>query len=316
MKPNRAIPSLLRSPSLLIPPVAEDPSLGPDRYVYFEQSGKLALLFQPQAHGLCWSNAWWLAECALLAYERPDIATPLFLRAGFTNAQQRTTPDLQLQCYILDRPDAIVIAFRGTVIPSPTLGAVDAAIKNWTLNFGIRQDDIPNQSGEKVHSGFLNGASDLLKQIQPCLAQLLTHAIRPVWLTGHSLGGALATVTGALLTQSHSMPTPVRPQGVYVFGCPRIGNTKFANNYPAPLWRFANQSDLLPHVPLESPSGIFGLLPWIEDYVHVGQSVYFDERLSVQVGIEPPRPSLLDFSASPILNHAPIAYSILAWNNA
>jgi triacylglycerol lipase len=316
MTPHRAIPSLLHSPSLLIPPVADNSTPGPDRYVYFEQSGDSKVLFQPQANELSWPNAWWLAECALLAYQPPGIATPLFSRAGFTHAQPLADPGQQLQCYVLERPEAIVIAFRGTVIPGKTLSSVPEALKNWATNFGIGQDDMPHRPTEKVHRGFLKGAIALLAQIQPHLTQLLGKPTKPVWLTGHSLGGALATVTGALLTQAQPMGKALQPQGIYVFGCPRIGNTSFAKNYPAPLWRFANQTDLVPRVPLHTAGSLLAALPWVDDYAHAGQSVYVDTTLNAQIGTEPPGLDFPDLSGGPMLHHAPIAYAMVAWNHA
>ena len=74
---------------------------------------------------------------------------------------------------------------------------------------------------------------------------------RQVWLTGHSLGGALAVLLAATLLESG---IPV--MGLYTFGAPRVGDSKFASLLDDGLagaahWRVANEGDLVPHVPAQ-----------------------------------------------------------------
>lgn len=72
-----------------------------------------------------------------------------------------------------------------------------------------------------------------------------------VWLTGHSLGGALAVILAATLRENG---VPVH--GLYTFGAPRVGDKEFAKQLNRGLrnkshWRVVNEGDLVPHVPME-----------------------------------------------------------------
>jgi hypothetical protein len=71
---------------------------------------------------------------------------------------------------------------------------------------------------------------------------------RPLFFTGHSLGGALSVIAGRQFAH-------VFPQlRVYTFGQPRVGDHEFANDCDGRLinahFRFVNQDDIVPHVPL------------------------------------------------------------------
>ena len=72
-----------------------------------------------------------------------------------------------------------------------------------------------------------------------------------VWVTGHSLGGALAVLLAATL-----METGIKVSGLYTFGAPRVGDEEFANRLNDELsdgahWRVVNEEDLVPHLPPE-----------------------------------------------------------------
>jgi predicted lipase len=79
---------------------------------------------------------------------------------------------------------------------------------------------------------------------------------RTVWICGHSLGGALATLTASRITFD----------GLYTYGCPRVGDTKFAtamDKNKNSIHRFVNYVDIVPAV----PGPIF--------YTHCGTLQYF-----------------------------------------
>ena len=68
------------------------------------------------------------------------------------------------------------------------------------------------------HSGFLSGARSVVGQIATDLTG------RRVVLCGHSLGGALALLVGALFVVQHRNPT-----AIVTFGAPRAGFKRYAN---------------------------------------------------------------------------------------
>ena len=71
----------------------------------------------------------------------------------------------------------------------------------------------------------------------------------PVVVTGHSLGGALATLLVAELTAT----TPLKPQA-WTFASPNVGDAAFAARYAAlstVSWRIYNQVNVVPYFPVD-----------------------------------------------------------------
>ncbi len=139
-----------------------------------------------------------------------------------------------------------VIAFRGTD---------DAA--DWLTNLEV---DRVRQWGCKVHRGF-SGAEKLLNRQ---IAQVLPEADR-YWITGHSLGGALATLFAVRLTDAR-----LNVAGLYTFGSPRVGCHCFAQHADYVLkgrhFRVVHGNDIVPRVPRPIR------------FRHCGQQVYLDRK--------------------------------------
>ena len=71
----------------------------------------------------------------------------------------------------------------------------------------------------------------------------------PIVVTGHSLGGALATLLVTDLTAN----TPLKPQA-WTFASPNVGDAAFAARYGAlstVSWRIYNQVDVVPYFPVD-----------------------------------------------------------------
>jgi predicted lipase len=90
-----------------------------------------------------------------------------------------------------------------------------------------------------------------------------------VKVTGHSLGGALAELTGLRLSLAGTH--------VYMisFGQPKIGDEAFANfsnSHFAEQWRVVNKKDPVAHLPLAS----------LWTYKHAGVEIYEDKDGSLK----------------------------------
>ena len=85
-----------------------------------------------------------------------------------------------------------------------------------------------------------------LERYLPCAEGL------PVFITGHSLGGALATLAAANLS-GRSLAT------CYTFGAPRVGDKRFSDCLRTPVYRVVNPLDTVPLVP-----------GWWRGYRHAG----------------------------------------------
>ncbi|MEQ8390372.1 MAG: hypothetical protein RIB30_05220 [Thalassospira sp.] len=93
----------------------------------------------------------------------------------------------------------------------------------------------------KVHSGFWDAFRHIREDIIKCL-ELEENCKLPVYITGHSLGGALAVVATYSLTSD-------RVAACYTFGGPRVGNLQFGQSIRPPVYRVVNSSDIVTRVP-------------------------------------------------------------------
>lgn len=138
--------------------------------------------------------------------------------------------------FVLTSDEASILAFRGTS------SAVD-----WVSDF-IAQQTVyrPVKNAGQTHKGFTDIYMSARGQIHALLQSL--PADKPLFITGHSLGGALATLAALDLSRNTAFDAPI----VYTFGAPRVGDPTFVRlyNYCVPAhWRFQNEFDIVPHLP-------------------------------------------------------------------
>jgi hypothetical protein len=140
--------------------------------------------------------------------------------------------------YIAEGPDLIVLAFRGT-----------SSIKDWDTDFHVallHPDDTDRQL--RVHQGFYRAFVRLdegtlgIKEKLDGIKQATNGAI-PIYITGHSLGGALAQIAAAVLGSD-------QVAACYTYGSPRVGNSYFDLWVKVPSYRVMNYADIVPQVPL------------------------------------------------------------------
>jgi triacylglycerol lipase len=199
----------------------------------------------PSEKGWTRDNALALANCSLLAYsDESEIDKQLrqrqFQKVIPCNPKQHST---DTQAYVAVRADAIVIAFRGT---EPTNE------RDFTTDFDARQIPFETKlhfSGwGRVHEGWVDGVNVVLFKIAEALRAHVDGA-RSLWITGHSLGGALAMVAAAFLANLANN----RIAGVFTYGQPRVGDPIFRARYDQILgaitFRCVNDHDPVPHVP-------------------------------------------------------------------
>ena len=133
--------------------------------------------------------------------------------------------------YVAQAGAATIVAFAGTEPESfPT----------WLGNLNMRP------AGNGAHSGFSGAA----KAAEPDVVAALGRTTGPIYLTGHSLGAALAAIMAMRLADG---PFRERIQGVYTIGMPRPGDAEYAANYNARLgartFRLVHGEDLVTKVP-------------------------------------------------------------------
>ena len=133
-----------------------------------------------------------------------------------------------------DEMDMAVVSFRGTENE-----------RDWMTNlrYSLTPVDFLQAEGRaptwKVHQGFLDAFRSVRGQVDrylPCAEGL------PIFITGHSLGGALATLGAAHLSGRGLA-------ACYTFGAPRVGDRGFASSLRIPVYRVVNPLDPVPLVP-------------------------------------------------------------------
>ncbi|KAM7467072.1 hypothetical protein LguiB_014634 [Lonicera macranthoides] len=140
--------------------------------------------------------------------------------------------------------DAIVIAFRGTK---------ERSIMNWIEDLYWKQLDLnyPGVSDAMVHHGFYYAYHNTT--MRPEVLSSIERAKKlygdlKIMVTGHSMGGAMASFCGLDLTVN----CKAKNVQVMTFGQPRIGNAAFASYYsqlvPNTI-RVTNEHDVVPHLP-------------------------------------------------------------------
>ncbi|MFM7578681.1 MAG: lipase family protein, partial [Microcystaceae cyanobacterium] len=101
----------------------------------------------------------------------------------------------------------------------------------WQILNSEIKDIIADKSSAdiKVHQGFLEAfravlaeKGDAYEQLEKIIDSLKEGCVKNVWLTGHSLGGALSSVAAHCLL-FFNLPV----SGLYTFGAPRVGNTGY-----------------------------------------------------------------------------------------
>lgn len=256
--------------------LVELPIPEPDRNTLFPPNRKHDFLamagsapFEPSAETFSWVNAWWLAELSLLSYDDPEHVARHLEPLGFQlPGEQPLHGSGSTQCYVAVSSSAVIVAFRGTEVLLRTSSrgfaskAVDV-VRDLMINAKVERLDL--DANRWVHAGFAAGLDEVLDaELIPLLDRYGVG--RSVWLTGHSLGGALATLAAAAVPYA---------AGVYTFGAPRVGNAAFANSLGVPLWRFVNDADLVTTVPPVAPDARMQWLP--SGYAHGGTRIHLDD---------------------------------------
>ncbi len=202
-------------------------------YRYFE-----ALQAQPFERDNCafsLVNASWLADCSLLAYCHPGFARMAYRLAGFE--QFEFFQGTGTECMAAANQELLIISFRGTELKSfSALHELRSDLNILPVNF--------NQGG-RVHAGFQkaldeiwDGEQGLGRFIQQ---QIKDYPQRAIWMTGHSLGGALANLCFAKTPEA---------TGLYLFGSPRVGDHDFVQSLQQrPIWRVEHGRDPIPLLP-------------------------------------------------------------------
>jgi hypothetical protein len=176
-----------------------------------------------------------------------------------------------------ETPTEVVVAYRGTE-PFDSLDH-ERMVLDWINNFLLPLASSPDVPGS-VHYGFSHAVDELWSWL---VGQLKTvTAGKPLYVTGHSKGGAMANIAAVKLVAAGYTPF------VCTFEAARCGDPAFAAGFAKAVQhatRYEYQDDIVPWLP---PSDAFLLLarklPFLTDvlnslipnYVPVGDLRFID----------------------------------------
>ncbi len=256
--------------------------------VYFEHGGELRFRETQDFDAV---NAWWCAELCLLCYvPEEQIVREHLQRAGFSDVE------------VFDRGGTHAIladdllAFRGTAGRKDWLADLDA----W----------LTREGSARVHRGFQGTLDPAWDAVRECVGD------RAVHLTGHSMGGALATLAASRLGHAQTVTT---------FGAPRPGDSEFAAQVPCPVFRVVNNNDMVARLPLSMTYRHVGDLKFFDAKGELSQDPALWERLKSRVqghqqqfrdNLSLWRTGRFDSVAyNPLIDHSPLHYALHAWNH-
>lgn len=131
-----------------------------------------------------------------------------------------------------------------------------------------------------VHKGFLNVFTSIESSLNDCL--LISQKgfnVNKVIISGHSLGGALASLTSFYIA-THQIYKTLEIQ-CFTFGKPRVGNIEYSDKINTiknlDFYRIENENDTVTQLPLAStPNFENPTKPFI--FQHEGSSIKFDNN--------------------------------------
>jgi hypothetical protein len=192
----------------------------------------------------------------------PDPTNYYLAGAGFVQPPIGLVggPDQIDACLVGQNSDGIVIAFRGT-LPLDLIQA--PSLLDWLDDFEAAPVPAAGFPGF-IHQGFVGVWGVLFPKITVELAKLqVASPGLPVYLTGHSKGGAVATLVAWSLNQAG-----ITPRKVVTIAAAKPADTVFSAAYDATgidHVRYEYNNDIVPHLPL-SDGGFLDFLSAIPGF--------------------------------------------------
>ena len=187
------------------------------------------------------------------------------------------------QGMILADADKIIVGFRGT-----------ETSKIQDILTDLKLTQVKRLDG-RVHKGFYSSFEDLwvsqikiwnneeeINQktgIKYVLKDLLAEKKRPIFITGHSLGGAMAVLCAAACgIELRDLQLDL---SLYTYGQPQVGDGDFTKTLSMNLkgmFRVVNNNDIVARIPIDITK-----MSQAIDYTHTGEFIYLDTEEKVHL---------------------------------
>ena len=164
------------------------------------------------------------ANIAQTTYDNPKTSTAKFKALGYKIIQFFDVEGAQ--AYLLTNNTITVLSFRGTEVTEKSDVLAD-----------LKSGKNIEACGGKVHVGFKGE----INKLWPSITAALTANPGNVYVTGHSLGAAMATIAASRMQD--------RVTALVTFGSPRVGNKEFVDSVFVEHYRVQNNCDDVTKVP-------------------------------------------------------------------
>lgn len=135
------------------------------------------------------------------------------------------------QAFVAYNEEFAVLAFRGT-----------EADRIRDIKADVTAKQTPCPTGGRVHLGFKIQYDDVEDMVEVELDREEVKG-KPLFITGHSLGGAVATIATRRLNAGRQVAA------CYTYGSPRVGTEDWVGRVKSPIYRIVNSADPVPGVP-------------------------------------------------------------------
>ncbi len=188
-------------------------------------------------------------------------------------------PKTDTQCAVLPEGTAATIVFRGSESSEDWETDFNTTLERAQFDQKVIRDLIvepqektypyagSNSSGTLIHRGFIAAYFAVRGQIHDYIK---SSGASSVVATGHSLGGALATLCAVDIQYNFSEQVTIE---AYTYGAPKVGNDGFQESYRQRVpnsYRVVHGMDLVPELPR-----------WWQGYRAVDKEIRIGQRFSL-----------------------------------
>jgi hypothetical protein len=201
------------------------------------------------------NNAGVLATAADIAYCPEAVGCQRFKdELGFPTANLFSVGNTQ--AYLAQSDEFLILAFRGSEKPTGLDGLQDWLLTNANNFLILPEGDLGIDFaaagvGARFHRGFISALGSIWAPVFAAVNKALEEKERPLFVCGHSLGGALAQLASWRLQKNY-----VAVEQLYTFGAPMVGNdaaaAAFDKEFAGKIFRFVDTPDLVPRLPTVS----------------------------------------------------------------
>lgn len=199
-------------------------------------------------------NALTLAEACSLAYLDEAEGVAAFRERLGVEAKLISVDNTQV--YVGQDDKNVVVVFRGSQAPTTLDGLKDWLITNADNYLVVPEGRIGTDFaaagvGARFHRGFMTALDEIWEPLLAAVSAATESGDRPLWVAGHSLGGALALLSAWRLQRNF-----ITVHAVVTFGAPMVGNDAaaraFEQEFAGKIFRYVNLEDPVPLLPTVS----------------------------------------------------------------